>query len=390
MPHNNMQGILKAKEINKDRFLQAMELSEKGHKIIGYLCSYVPLEIIEAFDFVPFRIYGDMEEPITDVEDMLPESFCPFVRSILDLVKKGRYNFLDGIVTVHSCDPQEKMAHIWKSLIPYNFFYYLDMPNTKHEWAMPFFRENIKNFIKALEKYTGKELDTVKLGETIQLYNLQRDMIKKLYEQNKNNPPVISCVEIIEIIKAIQSLPVKEGNQLLEQILEEISNIQENRLKSGPRILIISASIDDTSIVGLVENAGANIVIDDNCVGSRTYHYKVNISDDPSNELARRYLMLNCPKTFTEAEVEENKKDHVADLESRFSYLKTLIDGWSIDGVIISLVRFCDPFGYDLRDLRDYLDLIEMPNIYIEHNYTKGGLAPLTTRIEAFLEMLHI
>jgi benzoyl-CoA reductase/2-hydroxyglutaryl-CoA dehydratase subunit BcrC/BadD/HgdB len=125
-------------------------------------------------------------------------------------------------------------------------------------------------------------------------------------------------------------------------------------------------------------------------VGSRTYHYKVNISDDPSNELARRYLMLNCPKTFTEAEVEENKKDHVADLESRFSYLKTLIDGWSIDGVIISLVRFCDPFGYDLRDLRDYLDLIEMPNIYIEHNYTKGGLAPLTTRIEAFLEMLHI
>ena len=44
---------------------RARELRKQGKSIIGYTCAFVPLEIITAAGFVPFRIKGDVNEPIT-------------------------------------------------------------------------------------------------------------------------------------------------------------------------------------------------------------------------------------------------------------------------------------------------------------------------------------
>ena len=38
--------------------------------------------------------------------------------------------------------------------------------------------------------------------------------------------------------------------------------------------------------------------------------------------------------------------------------------------------------------LKDYLDSLDIPSTYIEYDYTEGALAPMRTRIEAFLETI--
>ena len=113
------KGLARVREIYQNRSRRAKELKAEGKKIVGYTCIYSPLEMVAALDVVPYRIFGDIGEPITKADRGLPAAFCPIMRSCLDLGLKEKYDFLDGVVAVHACDPQEKTAHIWQCLITY-------------------------------------------------------------------------------------------------------------------------------------------------------------------------------------------------------------------------------------------------------------------------------
>src|SRR5664280_246481 len=114
MTANEKKGLARAKEIYHDRSKRAIELKAEGKKVMGYYCLYPIQEIFTAFDIVPFRITGDMNEPITKADSCLPTIVCPFIRSALDIALKGRYDFFDGVVMCHGCEVGEKAAHIWR------------------------------------------------------------------------------------------------------------------------------------------------------------------------------------------------------------------------------------------------------------------------------------
>ena len=78
----------------------------------------------------------------------------------------------------------------------------------------------------------------------------------------------------------------------------------------------------------------------------------------------------------------------MTDLESRFGYLRDYAKEWDVKGVILQSLRYCDTHGYEVPGIKDYLDNIGLPNIYLEHDYSEAALAPLRTRVQAFLEML--
>ena len=78
---------------------------------------------------------------------------------------------------------------------------------------------------------------------------------------------------------------------------------------------------------------------------------------------------LKCPRTFKEAAFGENKKDYLADLESRFGYLRDYVKWWNVNGVILQSVKYCDVHGYEVPGLKDYLASIGLPSTYLEHDY---------------------
>jgi benzoyl-CoA reductase/2-hydroxyglutaryl-CoA dehydratase subunit BcrC/BadD/HgdB len=89
-----MTATAEIEELYNQRGKRARELHDSGKKIIGYFCCFVPDEIITAFDLVPYRMFGEMKEPITKADSYLPTVVCPFLRSLLDLGLKGKYSFL--------------------------------------------------------------------------------------------------------------------------------------------------------------------------------------------------------------------------------------------------------------------------------------------------------
>ena len=229
------KGLARAKELYQDRSIRAKELKAEGKKVMGYFCLYPVLELFTAFDIVPYRILGDMGEPITKADSCLPTIVCPFIRSALDLGLKGRYDFFDGVVMCHSCEVGEKAAHIWRIYMNPSFYHFLDTPHTVHKNAQDMFKEQILDFQKSLEKFTGKGSSREKIKDAVKICNEQRTLVRELYDLRKADPPLILGAEIIEIMVALMSIPVVEGNALLKEVISDVKGRTDGPKKKRPR-----------------------------------------------------------------------------------------------------------------------------------------------------------
>ncbi len=382
------QGLGRVQEIYLNRSHRAKELKATGRKIIGYPCVYVPLEMLIALDLVPYRTGSDTREPVTEADRALPSSFCPVMRTCLDCALKAKNDFLDGMVTAHSCDPQEKTARVWESYTGDAYFHFIDMPVTIRPESMEYFRSQLNGFRKTLEEFTGQKMSANRIESAIKEHNRQRDMVKQLYELTKPAPPLVSGAELIQIVKALMSLPITEGNDLISQVLEEVKNRSNGPKKQPSRLLIWSSTLDDIDIMRVFE-AKANVVMDETCGGMRAYRCNVKLTPDPLDGLADYYMKeITCARTFRQAGIGETKKDYAKDLQSRFGYLNGIIKDWKIDGTILLLVRYCDPFAFEMPALKDYLDSLGAPSTYIEYDYSLAAIAQIRTRVEAFLETI--
>jgi benzoyl-CoA reductase subunit C len=383
------QGLSLAKEIYSDRGLRVRELSKAGKKIIGYVCLYPPVEIITALGLIPFRIFGDMSERVTEADRVSVTAVCPFLRSIIDLGIKGRFNFLDGIVGAHTCDIGSGLIMQWRDYVKQTgFTHIIDVPHTDHAPSVDYFAGQLDSFNQHLEGLSETKLTDDKLIKAIELHNRQRALVRNLYDLRKSDPPMLNSIENLEVIVALFSLPVEEGNDLLEYLIKEVKERQERPAIKNARLFVWGPVFDNISLYRIIENAGSNVVVDDTCVGTRAFWSDVKPPFNLHN-LAQRYLVdIKCPRTYRQFEPSEIARDYDKDLDHRFSYIKKAIADWHVNGAVLQSVKYCDTHGYEVPGIRHYLDTLGIPSIYIEHDYSERSLESIKTRIEAFIETL--
>lgn len=372
-------GLAKVREICQGRDKRARELKSQGKKVVGYFCCYPALEIMTAADIVPYRIMGDPGEPITEADAYIETVVCPYLRSCFDLAIKGKYDFLDGVVVPHTCDGVERLFDIWKYYLKQlTYSHYLYSPHTARPTSVEFFKGELDYFRKCIEEFGGSQVSEPRLRRAIELHNENRALIRGLYELRKLDPPLLSGSEMTQIIMASTSIPVEESSELLRSVSEEARVRKNGPAKKPARLLIYGAVIDNPAFIELVEESGASVVMDDMCLGTRSYWHEVEMTGDPLDGIATRYLeKINCPRTYREGKSGE-----------RFKYLLDYVTDFNVNGAILYILRFCDTHELDAPDVRDYLRGIGVPVIHIEHDYSLATMAPLKTRIQAFLEMV--
>ena len=369
----------------KDYGIRARELKKEGKKFIGYVCSFVPLEIISASGCTPFRLRGDVHEPITKGDALLETIVCPYYRSVFDVSVKGKYDFLSGLVIPHGCDSMVRSYSSWSYSLPYSYFHFVNTPTVCVESSFEFFNAELNTFRNSLEKFAGKEITDEDLAQAIRIYNENRDKVRALYEFRKADPPLISGTELTKLLIVGSSLPIAEANALFEQVLAEIRKRKESKMHKGPRIFIDGACLDNIELIKLVEELGGNVVADTICNGARDYFPKTDVGKDPIDALAHRYLdKINCPKTYR-----ENKAGTFeGDIATRFGDIGAYAKEFKVDGAILYIYKYCDPFGFEVPARKAYYKSINVPLLPLEDIYSAGTIGQLRTRVQAFLEMI--
>jgi bcr-type benzoyl-CoA reductase subunit C len=385
MNDKNNTILAKVEKYYRNYGFRVKELKNEGKKIIGYICSLVPLEIITAAGCVPFRIRGDVHEPITKGDIDLETIACPFYRSCFDLSVKGKYDFLDGSIVAHGCDSMTRTYAVWKYTLDLSYSHFINLPHTLSKSSMEFFKAELNTFRKSIGKFAGKKISDDDLSEAIGMYNENRDKVRALYELRKLDPPIVSGTELTKILTVGASLPVLEANKLFDELLEELGKRKESPFKKVRRIMIDGACVDNVEFVKIVEDSGANVVVDTLCNGTRDNLPTTDSGGDPMSALADRYLdKVNCPRTYRENKGQDLQKD----LESRFGDIGFYAREFKVDGAILYVYRYCDPFGFEVPARKAYFESMKLPLLYLEDEYSAGTIGQLKTRIQAFLEMI--
>jgi benzoyl-CoA reductase subunit C len=364
---------------------RARELGREGKKIIGYICSFVPLEMITAAGCIPFRVRGNVREPITRGDTLLETIVCPFIRSCFDLSVKGHYKFLSGMVIPHGCDSMVRSYSTWNYSLQLPYFHFVNIPSVVKDSSFEFFAHELNAYRKSLEKFVGKSMTDEDLSSAIKVHNENRNKVRALYEFRKADPPMISGTELTKTLIVAASLPVEESNALLDEVLSDLEARKASPFPPGPRILIDGPCIDNMEIMKIIEDLGGHVVTDTICNGTRDNWPRANEKIDPVEALARRYLAgINCPKTYR-----ENKAGTFeGDIKARFADIGYFARTFKVDGAVLYTYKFCDPFGFEVPARKAYYESIHVPLLYLEDLYSAGTIGQLKTRIQAFLEMI--
>lgn len=378
-----LKGLAEADRYCQDYGARARELKKQGKKIIGYLCAFTPAEIITAAGFVPIRIKGDVNEPITKADTEMETIICPLVRSCFDMALKGNYEFLDGLVVPHACDSICRTYDIWKYNLNLPYAHFINMPHGTGDASLNFYRDVLNTFRTSLAKFAGKEISDQALAEAIKLHNQNRAKVKELYELRQASPPLISGEELTKVLIAAMSLPVEESIKMLGEVVDEVKGRSVSAQKQS-RIMVIGAQVDDIAFIKLIEESGAWVVADDLCPGAREFLASVDVTPDPVVGLADRYLRkIKCGRTYREM-----KGGYEEYLEDRFGHMGRMIDDFGVDGVVLYIYKYCDPYGFEVPQIKSYIEAKGTPVLYLEDEYSMSTIGRLRTRIQAFLELL--
>jgi len=380
----DLKGLAKAEKYYTDYGSRAKELRAQGKKVIGYISALGPVEILTAAGVVPFRLKGNVEEAITKGDAYMETIVCPFVRNVFDSAVKGKFDFIDGMVLPHQCDSLDRTGDIWRDYLNLSYFHFLNVPHVSDEPSIEFMKEILKLFISTLEDFTGNKITVDSLRTAISLHNENRRLMRSLYDLRKSNPPLITGSEMMKVLVAVMGLPVYESIELIKEIVEEVKSRKPLIHGQRKRIMLIGDQIDSTIITDTIENAGAYLVMDDISIGSKMYWQDVDEDKEPILALAERYLRkLKIPTTFvdTGGTYEEN-------LNARFGHMRKYTEEFKIDGAILFIYKYCDPYGFEVPAIKSYIEAVGVDVLYLEDEYSTSSLARMKTRIEAFLEMI--
>ncbi|MFW5671732.1 MAG: double-cubane-cluster-containing anaerobic reductase [Acetivibrio ethanolgignens] len=370
-------------DARKAGFLRVKEFKENGGRLVGFLCSYTPLEIIDAAGAAAVGLCGTSNEPIAEAEKMLPKNLCPLIKSTYGFAyaDKCPYTyFSDLIVGETTCDGKKKMFELLNDI---KETYVLHLPQSQERaYAKDIWYEEVKLLKEKLEEKFGVDITDEKLREAAQKRNELRKIQCELYSLQGQIPPAMKATEVMATLaQGLFSLSVDEK---ISSFKAKVDTAKEayargERPVSAKAKRILLTGCPSTGViqkVGMtIENNGGVIVCLDDCGGERTTSLLVDENaDDILRAISNRYLDIHCSvMTKNNGRIENTKK---------------MIEKYKVDGVVEIVLQACHTFNVEAVLVKDMCEAEGIPYMKLETDYSEADNGQIETRLAAFIEML--
>jgi benzoyl-CoA reductase/2-hydroxyglutaryl-CoA dehydratase subunit BcrC/BadD/HgdB len=372
----SLSEVLKQFEtITSKGYREIASLLPKDRPTIGFFCPYVPEELIHAAGALPFRLMGTPVK-MSHVQAHLPTNCCHLVKSSLESLLQGELDFLKGMIFSHTCDAMQGLADIWalQERIPLQFN--LMMPSRlDSELSSNFLKAEIERFKNFLESSVG-EITPQSLNGSIRLFNRIRGKLQEIYIHRPKWHTEMSGRDFARVIRAGYLMDRAQYLELLEGLWNGLLEKEEDSGDLVPLYLAGNMTHSDLYF-SLIEEAGAIVVQDDLCSGTRFLRLMVPEDADPIDGLTDRYFTsFFCPTKH---------KGVYAHIEN---ILKGVQESGS-KGVIFLLYKYCETHFFDYPDLKEALESKGIPTLLLEVEDPSYSIGQLKIRIQAFVEMLN-
>ncbi|MGD8889894.1 MAG: 2-hydroxyacyl-CoA dehydratase family protein [Desulfobacterales bacterium] len=368
--------------------------ADNSKKSFGYLCCVAPEELIYAAAMLPMKVTGS-SDPIEVADKHVVHYACPYARSILDLAGRGVYDYLDGVLVCNTCDILSRCGYYWRMLAPREKSTVLGVETTPYVLYInhpeKISGRGVHDYLKAEYRICKQQLEREqrciitdeKLSETIEVYNEHYDLMEQLHAFRRKNTAVVSGSEAFEVEFSSLLMPKDEHNRLMKSYLDELSQRQPPS-DEPVRLYLSGGGVDQFTyqIYSIIEECGGQVVAEDIGAGKSYFHRKIDTDKPPLDAIVDHRLDVHCPHTMS-ADYYPHKNDE------RFGFIQKTLEGHKLDGAVFFVPLYCECRNTEYPRLKEnFKDIYNVPTLYLDSDYTQGGLDETSAKIEAFVEMI--
>lgn len=371
-------------DIYGSRIREIATAKKLGQIVVGNFCVFVPEELILAANGISIGLCAGSQGSIPDAERTLPRNICPLVKSAYGYAvsKSNPYfqsvNFVCGETT---CDAKKKTWELMNKEIPTHV---MEIPQMKRQKDNELWLEEVKVFRTKIEQLSGNTIMPDALSKAIRVMNNKRNSLKRLNHLRHSNPSPISGKDALLVEQiAFYDDPVRftsKVNALCDELQDRINRGLCAAPPSSPRIMVSGSpmALPNWKIHDLIESAGAVVVNEESCIGTRYFSENIPEINGDMNQmlqsLASRYLKINCA-CFTPND------ERIGQVLDEYSSSQA-------DGIIHYSLQFCHTYNIEAIRIKDVCDMNSIPFLSLETDYSSEDVGQLRTRIEAFIEMI--
>lgn len=370
-------------EQRKASFIHVKDFKQAGNRLVGFLCSYTPLEIIDAAGASSVALCGTSDEVIPEAEKVLPANLCPLIKSTYGFAYSEKCPFTyfsDMIVGETTCDGKKKMYELLSELKETHI---LHLPQGRDRaYESDGWYEECRLLLERLEKLYGITITNEDLRAAAARRNRLREAQLSMFELQALEPPAMTGVELMSTMFAgTFSFDIVSYTKKIEETVAARKSAYEAGERPVPadakRILITGCPVGGVinKIGRTIETNCGVIVCMDDCSGERTARMMVDENaPDILRAISDRYLDINCSVMTPN--------------DGRMENTLAMCEKYHVDGVVENVLTACHTFNVESARMQKAVEGAGIPYLKIETDYSAGDQGQIDTRIAAFIETL--
>ncbi len=345
-----------------------------GKRAVGCFPYYTPEEIVYAAGLLPVGLWGGQEE-LKHSDRYLQSFCCSIMRENLELGMKGTYDLLAAIIIPAYCDTLKCMNENWKVAVPNPPLISMVYPqNRKIRAGIEYLIAEFKRVQGELEVIAGKKITEDELAESLEIYEEYRKTMLQFTALAKQYPKTLHARSRHLIIKAGYFMDKKDYTAKIRELMEALKLLAEEDFE-GIKVVVTGILAEPEALLdAFVENHIA-FAADDLAQESRQFRTLISKGDTVLEKLAYRISEQSCSLLYDEA-------------KTRGQLLIDLVRESNADGVVISMMKFCDPEEFDYPIFKKELEAAGIPMLYLEIEQKMDSSEQIRTRIQSFAEMI--
>ncbi len=371
-------------EVHGLRIKELQDAKAEGKKVVGTFCVFVPEELTLAANAVQVGLCAGAEVGQEAAEKLVPRNTCALIKSFIGfkLARICPYTeSCDLVVGETTCDGKKKAYESFSEHVP---MYVMEVPQQKNTPDRALWKAEVLRYKDRLEELTGKAITADDLKKAIRIINDRRRALQRLNKLRAAVPTPISGRDVLLINQvSFYDDPVRftqSINKLCDELEERIAKKEGIIDPKTPRLMLSGCpmAVPNWKLPFIIESAGAVVVGEESCIGTRNTRDLVDESGETLEEMidaiCDRYMKIDCACFTPNAERLDNITGMAREL--------------GVDGVIHYTLMFCQPYGHETFKVESALQETGVPMLSIETDYSMEDAAQLKTRVEAFVEMV--
>ncbi|PKM73217.1 MAG: 2-hydroxyacyl-CoA dehydratase [Firmicutes bacterium HGW-Firmicutes-16] len=371
----NYQEILDTLiDVSKHPLRQVKEFKARtGHKAIGCFPEYVPSELVYAAGMFPVGLWGGSVEN-SRAKEYVPAFCCYVLMSDLEYGLNGTYKDIDAVIIPSLCDTLKCLGQNFKVAVPSIKHIQFTYPQMrKIEAGVTFLESEYGRVLAALEEICGTKVTDKAISEAINVFNDNRRALRRFVGLASEHTDVITPVIRHAVIKSGFFMEKPQHTALVNELCDALSALPVS--KKGKRVLLTGIMADDDAMLNILTDNGLAIAVDDLAQETRQFRYDV-----PSEGGSAMHRLAMWWQIFEGCSLAYDPE------KKRIDMILEDVDKYDAKGVIVCMMKFCDPEEYDYPLLKDALEKKGVPCLYMEID--QKAEAQAQTRIQAFSEIL--